>query len=54
MRAMCHGFAAAVGKAGALVAGVVFNLVDDRGKCERGWAGLGWLMNEVACCGWRS
>ena len=35
MRAMCHGFAAAVGKAGALVAGVVFNLVDDRGKCER-------------------
>jgi hypothetical protein len=32
MRAMCHGFAAAVGKAGALVAGVVFNLVDDRGK----------------------
>ena len=29
---MCHGFAAAVGKAGALVAGVVFNHVDDRGK----------------------
>lgn len=29
---MCHGFAAAVGKAGALVAGVVFGEVDDRTK----------------------
>ena len=29
---MCHGFAAAVGKAGALVAGVVFGLVSDQGK----------------------
>ena len=28
----CHGFAAAVGKAGALVAGVVFNLVSNQGK----------------------
>ncbi|GFR43042.1 hypothetical protein Agub_g4047 [Astrephomene gubernaculifera] len=32
LRSMCHGFSAAVGKAGALVAGVVFNLVDNRGK----------------------
>lgn len=32
MRAQCHGFAAAVGKAGALVAGVVFGLVNDRTK----------------------
>ena len=32
MRSMCHGFAAAVGKAGALVAGVVFGLVSDQGK----------------------
>ncbi|KDD76549.1 hypothetical protein H632_c186p1 [Helicosporidium sp. ATCC 50920] len=31
-RSMCHGFAAAIGKAGALVAGVVFNLVSDRSK----------------------
>lgn len=31
-RSMCHGFAAAVGKAGALVAGVIFNLVSDRDK----------------------
>lgn len=31
-RSMCHGFAAAVGKAGALVAGVVFTEVDDRTK----------------------
>lgn len=29
---MCHGFSAAVGKAGALVAGVVFALVSDRTK----------------------
>ena len=35
MRSMCHGFAAAVGKAGALVAGVVFNKVSDRGKVRR-------------------
>ncbi|KXZ43854.1 hypothetical protein GPECTOR_79g133 [Gonium pectorale] len=32
LRSMCHGFSAAVGKAGALVAGVVFNLVDNRAK----------------------
>jgi hypothetical protein len=32
MRSQCHGFAAAVGKAGALVAGVVFALTSDRGK----------------------
>lgn len=32
MRSQCHGFSAAVGKAGALVAGVVFGLVDDRAK----------------------
>ncbi len=32
MRSMSHGFAAAVGKAGALVAGVVFGLVNDRTK----------------------
>ncbi|KXZ53070.1 hypothetical protein GPECTOR_8g63 [Gonium pectorale] len=32
LRSMCHGFSAAVGKAGALVAGVVFNLVDNRVK----------------------
>lgn len=32
MRSMCHGFSAAVGKAGALVAGVVFGLVSDRTK----------------------
>ncbi|GIL71055.1 hypothetical protein Vretifemale_1695 [Volvox reticuliferus] len=32
VRSMCHGFSAAVGKAGALVAGVVFNLVSDRAK----------------------
>ncbi|EFJ43350.1 proton/phosphate symporter [Volvox carteri f. nagariensis] len=32
VRSMCHGFSAAVGKAGALVAGVVFNLVDNRAK----------------------
>lgn len=31
-RSMCHGFAAAVGKAGALVAGVIFHLVSDQGK----------------------
>ncbi len=29
---MCHGFSAAVGKAGALVAGVVFAMVDNRVK----------------------
>ncbi|KAG2495268.1 hypothetical protein HYH03_006541 [Edaphochlamys debaryana] len=32
VRSMCHGFSAAVGKAGALVAGVVFGLVDNRTK----------------------
>lgn len=52
MRAMCHGFAAAVGKAGALVAGVVFNLVDDRGKCEC-WGASGcvfeWVGRECGC-----
>ncbi|KAG2451250.1 hypothetical protein HYH02_003857 [Chlamydomonas schloesseri] len=32
LRSMCHGFSAAVGKAGALVAGVVFGLVDGRTK----------------------
>ncbi len=32
VRGMCHGFAAAVGKAGALVAGVVFGLVNDPSK----------------------
>ncbi|PNW71997.1 hypothetical protein CHLRE_16g686750v5 [Chlamydomonas reinhardtii] len=32
VRSMCHGFSAAVGKAGALVAGVVFGLVDGRTK----------------------
>ncbi|GLC45588.1 hypothetical protein PLESTB_000874300 [Pleodorina starrii] len=32
VRSMCHGFSAAVGKAGALVAGVVFGLVDMRVK----------------------
>ncbi|KAL6777660.1 PTA1A [Auxenochlorella protothecoides x Auxenochlorella symbiontica] len=31
-RSMCHGIAAAVGKVGALLAGVVFSLVDDRSK----------------------
>lgn len=44
MRAMCHGFAAAVGKAGALVAGVVFNMVDDRGKCEHELANMQALL----------
>ena len=32
VRSACHGFSAAVGKAGALVAGVVFALVSDRTK----------------------
>jgi hypothetical protein len=32
VRSLCHGFLAAVGKAGALVAGVVFALVDNRTK----------------------
>ncbi|KAG2425952.1 hypothetical protein HXX76_013325 [Chlamydomonas incerta] len=32
LRSMSHGFSAAVGKAGALVAGVVFGLVDNRTK----------------------
>lgn len=32
VRSMCHGFSAAVGKAGALVAGVVFAMVDNRVK----------------------
>ena len=55
MRAMCHGFAAAVGKAGALVAGVVFNLVDDRGKCEHVYR-LSWLglVDEGGSALWRA
>jgi len=50
VRSMCHGFSAAVGKAGALVAGVIFNLVDNRGKfwisafCGLGGAILTWIL----------